>query len=429
MIDAGQAGNATYAAAPTVQQQVNVVLATGVPGAPTGLTAVGGSRVGQTQLDQARPPTAEGDHRLQGAVARERRGRADDDDGRRRHDERHRHGAHGRRDYEFAVAATNASGTGPASGWISKSPTANAPPPAPRLSARVLNDGTSQDSVDVTLSWSNPTPADCSTTSCEVSGYTLTYDDYVTTEHNGVPSTTVKTVQKQLSKSALSTSVVLPANQASDPFTLVASNSYGASPKASVNVMLGLIPDPPQVTATGGVATVTLVWDYDSSHKPVTSFDVYEGTGAGRESSTPLAGSAFTETTATLNDITRVTATVTGLNAGTTYYFTVTGTDVSGTGAHLRGVGDNRPCALGAARPHGDPGEPRGHARLERTGCRWKRDHGLRRLRGYQQRRRRRDPGRFDDVYERARSQRPGRDPQRHDVLLHGEGGERRRRG
>jgi len=71
------------------------------------------------------------------------------------------------------------------------------------------------------------------------------------------------------------------------------------------------------LTATPGNNQATLAW---TAVAGATSYNVYEGTVSGGESTTPIA-----------TGITSATYTVTGLNNGTSYFFEVAAVNSSGT--------------------------------------------------------------------------------------------------
>jgi hypothetical protein len=104
-------------------------------------------------------------------------------------------------------------------------------------------------------------------------------------------------------------------NEAGSGYTLSAS-ATGFVPAATSAIDTATTPGAPQgLTATAGNGQVSLSWTAPSSDggSAITGYDVYEGTSPGGESSTPVNPSPLTSTSYT----------VTGLNNGTTYYFTV----------------------------------------------------------------------------------------------------------
>jgi fibronectin type 3 domain-containing protein len=94
--------------------------------------------------------------------------------------------------------------------------------------------------------------------------------------------------------------------------TSAPSNEVSATPATGT-------PLPPVLTATAGNAQVVLTW---TAATGAASYNVYEGTTSGGESSTPVA-----------TGVAATTYTVTGLANGTIYYFEVAAVNSAGTGA------------------------------------------------------------------------------------------------
>jgi Fibronectin type III domain len=101
---------------------------------------------------------------------------------------------------------------------------------------------------------------------------------------------------------------------------------------------------PSGLTAQGGNAEVSLSWTAPSgtAAAPATGYNVYVGTAPGREVGTPVNGSM---------PVAGTNYTVTGLAAGTSYYFEVTALNSAGEGA---------PSNEASASPSSPPGPPTG---------------------------------------------------------------------
>jgi titin len=252
--------------------------------------------------------------------------------------------------YEFAVEATNAVGTGPASPWAFAQPSSDGTPPPPTFmgySTQAVRGG----SGEVTVTWSEE-PA-------HLSGYVMTFDETVTKPNPDGVGTEIKLLPKTLTLRPTTTSYTteLTLDLAKDPFILKAEISgegrstscpicTGApleSVPAEIDVPLEVRPDAPAPIAVPGSKQVTLSWADDAALEAsqgtgaVTDFEVFQGTSAGREATTPLVGSELSvHTTGSwsgavrLNTEFSVTITVKGLDAGTTYYFEVAQGDAAG---------------------------------------------------------------------------------------------------
>ena len=94
--------------------------------------------------------------------------------------------------------------------------------------------------------------------------------------------------------------------------------SGGPSQFGLVYKLTMLPPAPSGVTARAGSSAIALSWTGVTS---ANTYSVFEGTAAGKESSTAVQ-----------TGITGTTATITGLTSGTTYYFTVSAVNEAGTG-------------------------------------------------------------------------------------------------
>jgi hypothetical protein len=99
---------------------------------------------------------------------------------------------------------------------------------------------------------------------------------------------------------------------------------------------------PTKLAATGSNARVALSWSAPSSNggAAITGYNVYEGTTAGGESTTPVNGTTLIGATS---------YTVTGLTNGTTYYLEVSA---------VNGVGESAKSAEMFATPATTPGAP-----------------------------------------------------------------------
>src|SRR5207253_1954506 len=128
-------------------------------------------------------------------------------------------------------------------------------------------------------------------------------------------------------------------------FSVVATNAVGPSqPSArSSAVTPGTLPSAPtNVVATGGVASATISWTAAANGgSPITSYTITPYVGAAAQVPTTITGSP----PATL-------LTLTGLTNGTTYTFTVSASNASGTGAPSP--------ASGPVTPAGPPAAPAG---------------------------------------------------------------------
>jgi subtilase family serine protease len=194
--------------------------------------------------------------------------------------------------YVFAVAAVSSSGVSPMSAPVSLM-TVPAAPAAVKVTAGasgVLN-----------VTWTGSSGA---------SAYQLY--EATTSKGEGATPTMTGLTGTTVSISNLNTG-------AQYFFTVTAVDAGGASApsaQASGTVIPGV---PTSLSATAGNASVSLSW---SAAAGATSYNVYRGTAAGGEGSTPVS-----------TGITGTGATVSGLSNGQRYYFYVTGVDAGGSSA------------------------------------------------------------------------------------------------
>ena len=130
-------------------------------------------------------------------------------------------------------------------------------------------------------------------------------------------------------------------------YEVSAVNGVGESAKsaeASATPATVTVPGAPTIlAATGSNARVALSWSAPSNNggSAITGYNVYEGTTAGGESTTPVNGTTLIGATS---------YTVTGLTNGTTYYLEVSA---------VNGVGKSAKSAEASATPATMPGAPR----------------------------------------------------------------------
>jgi fibronectin type 3 domain-containing protein len=209
--------------------------------------------------------------------------------------------------YYYTVAAVNAAGTSPQSGEASATPQATVPSAPTGLVASAGNG-------QVMLSWTVPN----SDGGSPITGYNV----YRGTSAGGEGSTPVAT--NVVSSSFTDTGLT---NGTTYYYKVAAVNAVGTSPQsgeASATPQAAVTaPSAPQgLTATGGNGSVQLSWTAPASNggANITGYNVYRGTSAGGEGSTPVAAGV---TTTSFTDTT--------LTNGTTYYYTVAAVNSAGT--------------------------------------------------------------------------------------------------
>ena len=210
--------------------------------------------------------------------------------------------------YTFKVSATNATGTGPDSS-PSNAVTPNALPGAPTAVTATAGDASAK------VSWTAPV---------NNGGSTIT--KYTVTPYIGTTAQAPVTVSG--TPAATSTTVTGLTNGTTYTFTVSATNATGTGPDSSPsNAVTPSAPTAPgaptSVTANAGDASAKVSWTAptDSGGSTITKYTVtpYIGTTA-QTPATVTGGPAATS------------ATVTGLTNGTSYTFTVSATNATGTG-------------------------------------------------------------------------------------------------
>lgn len=107
-------------------------------------------------------------------------------------------------------------------------------------------------------------------------------------------------------------------------FQIAAVSGFGTSPNSTEASAMAVPAVPAGVSATAGNGTVMLSWGAATG---AASYNVYQGTSAGGEAATPMQ-----------SNVSGVTATVSSLMNGTTYFFTVAAVDAGGVSAHSNEV-------------------------------------------------------------------------------------------
>jgi len=194
--------------------------------------------------------------------------------------------------YVFAVAAVSTTGVSP----VSSEAAATLVPAAP-ASVMVSSSGAGS----LTLSWTASSGAS-------------TYNVFEATAA-GAEGTTP--VQAGLTAASATLSALTPGKRYF--FTVIALDSEGAS-SPSAEASGTVIPAAPTgLAAAAGNGSVSLSWTGSSG---AASYNVYDGTTSAGVNGQPV-----------MTGITTTSATVSGLNNGTTYYFTVAAVDAGGTSA------------------------------------------------------------------------------------------------
>jgi hypothetical protein len=194
--------------------------------------------------------------------------------------------------YRFTVIATSSVGNGPASA-------PSAPVTLPTVPGAPTSVVATGGIAEATVSWNAPPDG----------GSPILW--YTVTTHPG--NATLRTT-------STTTSVMGLSGERQYTFTVVATNAVGDGPSSGPSgpLTISAVPDAPtNVSAVPGIGTATVTWSapFDEG-SPITSYTVTASPG----------GASATVSAAT-------TATVTGLNNGATYTFTVVATSAVGTGA------------------------------------------------------------------------------------------------
>jgi fibronectin type 3 domain-containing protein len=220
--------------------------------------------------------------------------------------------------YYYEVTAANTSGTSAPSNEASATPVASTPP-APTLTATPGND-------QVSLSWTAAAGA-------------TSYNVYEGTTSGGESTTPIATGVTQTTYN-----VTGLANGTTYYFEVAGVNTLGTGTASNETPATPVGPPaaPTNLSATIGNAQTVLTWTAVSG---ATSYNVYDGSTAGGESSTPIA-----------TGVTEATYTVTGLTDGTAYYFTVAAVNNAGASGYSNeaSVVPALPSALLAYEPFGE---------------------------------------------------------------------------
>jgi hypothetical protein len=229
--------------------------------------------------------------------------------------------------YTFTVTATSAIGTSQPSVQSNAVTPATSPGPSLGVTASP-GDGTAA------VSWSPP----ASNGGSGITSYTVT--PYIGSSPQTALNVTV-------AGTATSATVIGLTDGTAYTFTVVATNALGAGPSSAASN--SVTPDPPPaapgpptaVTATAGVGTVTVGWTAPSNGgSPITRYTV-----------TPYVGSTALTATVVSGSPPVTSTTFSNLTDGTAYTFTVTATNVVGTGPSSNATGLATPEASAPACP------------------------------------------------------------------------------
>ncbi|MGZ4442053.1 MAG: fibronectin type III domain-containing protein [Nocardioidaceae bacterium] len=209
--------------------------------------------------------------------------------------------------YYYKVAAVNSAGTSPQSNEASATPqqAATAPTAPQGLTAAASNGA-------VQLSWTAPT----SNGGAAITGYNV----YRGTTAGGEATTPVASNVTTTSYTDTSTT-----NGTTYFYKVAAVNAVGTSPpsgEVSATPKAGAPTAPLSLTASPGDGSVGLSWSVPASNggTAITGYNVYRGTAAGGESTTPVA-----------SNVTTTSFTDTGLANGTAYFYRVAAVNSAGT--------------------------------------------------------------------------------------------------
>jgi hypothetical protein len=218
--------------------------------------------------------------------------------------------------YYFKVRAINGGGVGKPSAEVSVTPAT--PPTAPR------NVAAHAAAESVKLTWAAP----ASNGGSRITGYNV----YLGTTAGSESATPVN--PSPLAAGATSYKVANLTDGTRYVFVVRAISAVAAgarSPEVSATPAAPP-PAPAAVSASPVTTSVRLTWSAPGGDggSPITGYNVYQGTSSGQESTTPVNPSPLPASATAY--------TVSGLTAGTTYYFRLTAVSAAGTGANSRQV-------------------------------------------------------------------------------------------